>query len=194
MTPKKLDTGDFVIPGEELAVEEEFMPGENAFVDGGVVYSSATGKVEFDTKARKVSVLPTSNIPPLPVQGDIVLGKITHIRGQFARMDIFAIEGESNREIPSAPEGAVHISQARRSYVRDLADLFQMGDIVRARVVNPQRDPIILSTVDDEFGVILSKCKECHDVMALRGKGLHCETCDSAENRKVSTLYGAVPF
>ena len=194
MAQKKLETGDFVTPGEELAVEEEFMPGENAFVDGGVVYSSATGKVQFDTKARKVSVFPMSNLPPLPVQGDSVIAKATYIRGQFAKMEIIAIEGEKTREIPSAPEGAVHISQARNSYVKDLESQFQVGDIVRAKIVNTQRDPIIMSTTDDDYGVILAKCKECHEVMVPKGNKLTCETCEKSENRKISSLYGTSPL
>jgi len=194
MTQKTLETGDFVTPGDELAVEEEFMPGENAFVDEGVVFSSATGKVQFDTKARKVSVFPMSNLPPRPVQGDTVIAKVTNIRGQFARMDIIAIEGEKQREIPSAPEGAVHISQARRNYVKDLDSQFQMGDIVRAKVVNTQRDPIILSTVDDEFGVILAKCRDCHGVLVPKGNKLGCDTCEREFSRKASSLYGTSPL
>lgn len=194
MAQKHLETGDFVTPGDQLAVEEEFMPGENAFVDEGVVFSSATGRVEFDEKGRRVSVFPMSNLPPLPVQGDTVIAKVTNIRGQFARMDIIAIEGEKNREIPSAPEGAVHISQARRDYVKDLDSQFQIGDIVRAKVVNTQRDPIVLSTVDDEFGVILAKCWECHGVLVPKGKKLDCETCERSVNRKVSSVYGSSPF
>ncbi len=194
LTPRKLETGDSVVPGEELAVEEEYMPGDNAFVDGGVVYSSATGKVQFDDKARKVSVFPTSRLPPMPVKGDTVLAKVTYIKGQFARVDIFAIEGEGKREIPSSPEAAVHISQARRSYVKDLGEQFQNGDIVRARVVNPLREPIIISTVDDEYGVVLARCRECHEVMKVKGNRLECETCERSESRKISTLYGAVPL
>ncbi len=193
LTQKKLETGDFVAPGDELGVEEEFMPGDNAFVDGGVVYSSTSGKVEFDTGSRKVSVF-TSNLPPLPAKGDTIIGKVTFIKGQFARMDIIAIEGETKREIPSSPEGAVHISQARRNYVKDLESQFQIGDIVRARVVNPQRDPIILSTVDDEYGVIMAKCRECREPMVVKGKRLHCPDCDKFENRKVSSVYGASPL
>jgi exosome complex component CSL4 len=194
MAQKHLETGDFVTPGDQLAVEEEFMPGENAFVDEGIVFSSATGRVEFDEKGRRVSVFPMSNLPPLPVQGDTVIAKVTYIRGQFAKMDIIAIEGEKNREIPSAPEGAVHISQARRNYVKDLDSQFQIGDIVRAKVVNTQRDPIVLSTVDDEFGVILAKCRECHGILVPKGKKLDCETCERSVNRKVSSVYGSSPF
>ncbi len=193
MAQRKLETGDFVIPGDVLGVEEEFMPGENAYVDAGIVYSSATGKVQFDPKSRRVSVFPTSRLPPVPLRGDTVLGKISFMRGQFAHMEIVAIEGEKNREIPSAPEGAIHISQTRRGYVRDLSNQFQIGDIVRARVVNPQRSPIILSTVGDELGVVLSKCPNCHSPMVVRDKKLYCETCDIYANRKLSTMYGTSP-
>jgi len=193
LAQRKLETGDFVVPGDVLGVEEEFIPGENAYVDGGIVYSSATGKVQFDPKSRKVSVTPTSKLPPIPVRGDTVLGKVNFIRGQFAQIEIVAIEGEKNREIPSAPEGAIHISQTRRGYVRDLSSQFQIGDIVRARVVNPQRSPIILSTVDDELGVVLSKCSNCHSPMIVRDKKLYCETCDIYTNRKLSSTYGMSP-
>ncbi len=194
MAQKKLETGDFVVPGDVLGVEEEFMPGENAYVDGGIVYSSTTGKVQFDPRSRKVSVFPAPRLPPLPARGDIVLGRVSLIRSQFAHVEIVAIEGEKNREIPSAPEGAIHISQARRGYVRDLSNQFQVGDIVRARVVNPQRSPIILSTVGDELGVILSKCSNCRSPMVVKEKKLYCETCDIYTTRKLSTMYGMSPI
>lgn len=190
MIQRKLEAGDFVVPGDVLGVEEEFMPGENAYVDAGIVYSSATGKVQFDPRSRRVSVFPTSRLPPIPIRGDTVLGRICFMRGQFAHMEIVAIEGEKTREIPSAPEGAIHISQARRGYVRDLSNQFQIGDIVRASVVNPQRSPIILSTVGDDLGVVLSKCPKCRSPMVIRDKKLYCETCDIYDNRKLSTMYG----
>ena len=154
MAQKKIESGDFVIPGDELGVEEEFMPGDNAFVDGGVVYSAATGKVQFDDKSRKVSVRPTTKLPPVPLDGEIVLAKVSYMRGQFARMEIFAIEGEAGRQIPSAPEGAVHISQAKHSYVKDLESEFQLGDIVRAKVINQDRDPIMLTTATTVGGLL----------------------------------------
>ncbi len=194
MAQKKIESGNFVIPGDILGVEEEFMPGDYAFVDGGVVYSAATGQVQFDDRSRKVSVRPTTKLPPVPLDGEIVLAKVSYMRGQFARMEIFAIEGEAGRQIPSAPEGAVHISQARRDYVKDLESEFQLGDIVRARVINQDRDPIMLSTADDELGVVLAKCKECHQVMVVKGNRLYCETCDAYEKRKVATVYGSVPI
>lgn len=194
MAQKKIESGDFVIPGDELGVEEEFMPGDNAFVDGGVVYSAATGKVQFDDKSRKVSVRPTTKLPPVPLDGEIVLAKVSYMRGQFARMEIFAIEGEAGRQIPSAPEGAVHISQARHNYVKDLESEFQLGDIVRARVINQDRDPIMLTTADDDLGVVLAKCRQCRQIMVVKGKRLYCETCDAYENRKVATTYGSVPI
>ncbi len=187
---KKLETGDFVVPGDILGVEEEFMPGENAFVEDGFIYSSATGKVQFDDKARRVSVFPTCPLPPKPAKGDSVIGRISYIRGQFAHMDIVFVEGETNREIPAAPEGAIHISQARKNYVKDLTDQFQIGDVVRAKVINPNREPMILSTVGDEYGVVLAKCKLCRTPLTLKGRRLYCEVCDRYENRKFSTMYG----
>ncbi len=194
MAQRKIQTGDFVIPGDVLGVEEEFIPGDNAFVDSGVVYSSATGIVNFDNKARKVFVNPTSNLPPYPEKGDTVIGMVSYMRGQFTKMDIISIEGENKREIPSAPQGAVHISQTRNKYVKNLTSQFQVGDIVRAKVVNTKRDPMILSTVGQEFGVILAKCQECRNPMVARGKRVYCEECDRNEKRKVSKLYGSNPL
>jgi exosome complex component CSL4 len=194
MSQKKIENGEFVIPGDVLGVEEEFMPGENAFVDGGIVYSSAIGTVNFNEDTHKVAVNTHGHLPPYPEEGDTVIAKVSYIRGQFTRMDIVSIEGEKRREIPFAPQGAVHISQTRDKYVKDLDDQFQIGDIVRARVVNPKRDPIILSTVGDEFGVILAKCSDCHLPMVARGNRLYCETCDRYEKRKVSKLYGSTPL
>jgi len=48
--------------------------------------------------------------------------------------------------------------------------------------------------VDDEFGVVLAKCRDCHGVMVPKGKKLGCDTCEREVSRKLSTLYGTSPL
>ena len=46
---------DFVIPGEKVATEEEFVAGNNTFVEEGVIYATVIGSVVKENGAVSVS-------------------------------------------------------------------------------------------------------------------------------------------
>lgn len=49
-------------------------------------------------------------------------------------------------ELPDNQVGLIHISEIANAYVRDVGDYFEIGDVVRAKVVSPgTRDRIELS-------------------------------------------------
>ncbi|MBO3802703.1 MAG: RNA-binding protein, partial [Candidatus Brockarchaeota archaeon] len=50
-------SGNFVVPGEKIAVVEEFMPSLGTFEDGGDIRSQIAGFVVIDSVSRTISVL-----------------------------------------------------------------------------------------------------------------------------------------
>ena len=90
-TPEEeLEKGGFVLPGELIGTIEEFKPGEGTTVSVGDIYSSATGNVVIDRKARIVSVRPSTLTPNILKVGDVIYGKIIDVRESGAMVEIAA--------------------------------------------------------------------------------------------------------
>lgn len=188
-TPEKdLEKGKFVLPGELVGTTEEFKPGSGTAVSAGDIYSTATGNIIIDRKARIISVKPITLTPNILKVGDIVYGRITDVRESGAMVEIAGIEGKEDREIVNLRLGDVHVSNVRDSYVKRLADEFRPSDIIRARVIDAER--MRLTTAEDSLGVVKAYCSNCRGELILEGKKLKCPVCNMTETRKISTEYG----
>ena len=188
-TPEvELEKGDFVLPGELVGTTEEFKSGEGTTSSAGDIYSTATGNVIIDRKARVVSVRPSTLTPNILKVDDIVYGKITDVRESGAMVEIAGIEGKEDRAIVNVRLGDVHVSNVRDSYVKRLSDEFRPSDIIRARVIDAER--MRLTTAEDSLGVMKAYCSNCRGKLVLEGKKLKCPVCNMVETRKISTEYG----
>jgi exosome complex component CSL4 len=185
---EELEKGGFVIPGELVGTTEEFKPGEGTTISGGDIYSTATGNVVIDRKARVVTVRPSTLTPNILKVGDIVYGKITDTRESGAMVEIAGIEGKENREIVNVRSGDIHVSNVRDSYVKRLSDELKFLDIIRAKVIDTDR--MRLTIAEDSLGVVKAYCSNCRGELALEGKKLKCPVCNMTETRKISTEYG----
>ncbi|AKB82500.1 exosome complex RNA-binding protein Csl4 [Methanosarcina barkeri 3] len=188
-TPEEeLEKGGFVLPGELVGTTEEFKSGEGTTVSAGDIYSTATGNVIIDRKARVVSVRPRTLTPNILKVGDIIYGKITDVRESGAMVEVAGIEGKEDREIVNVRSGDIHVSNVRDSYVKRLSDEFRPSDIIRARVLDTER--MRLTTAEDSLGVVKAYCSNCKGELVLEGKKLKCPVCNMTETRKISTEYG----
>ncbi len=188
-TPEEeLEKGGFVLPGELVGTTEEFKSGEGTTVSAGDIYSTATGNVIIDRKARVVSVRPSTLTPNILKVGDIVYGKITDVRESGAMVEVAGIEGKENREIVNVRLGDIHVSNVRDSYVKRLSDELRPSDIIRARVIDAER--MRLTIAEDSLGVVKAYCSNCRGELVLEGKKLKCPVCNMTETRKISTEYG----
>ncbi|MFH1773886.1 MAG: exosome complex RNA-binding protein Csl4 [Methanobacteriota archaeon] len=184
-----VESGEFVIPGIELGFSEEFIPGEGAYEEEGKIYASITGTLVIDMKERKIKVLPRTSTPPIPKDGDLVIGKIVDVKPQIAIVELLKLKG-NERALPGSIDGGIHISQTRDSYVSELSKEFKVGDVVYAKVLNTSRTPIQLSTVGKDLGVIKAFCYHCNTALSLTGDKLKCENCGRIEFRRISPEYG----
>ena len=185
---KDLEAGGFVLPGQFVGTTEEFKPGSGTIISSGDIYSTATGNVIIDRKARIISVKSHTIAPNILKVGDIVYGQIIDVRESGAMVEVAGIEGKEGREIVNLRLGDIHVSNVRDSYVKRLADEFRPSDIIRARVIDTER--MRLTTAEDSLGVVKAYCSNCRGELVLEGKKLKCPVCNMTETRKISTEYG----
>lgn len=172
-----------------MGITEEFKAGDGTYTVRGDILASRIGTVQINKKKREVSVKPASDIPPVVRKGDTVVGMIINVRDSMALMKIAAIKGYGEREINDPGVAAIHISNIRESYVKNIADEFGLGDIVKAKVIDIEN--MRLSTAEKELGVMSAICPKCGTVMQKEEKRLKCPTCGNVEKRNLSSGYGS---
>ncbi len=177
-----------VLPGDLIGTSEEFIPRNGAYLDGGNIYAAASGIVNINKKERSISVTPVTNTPPLLQVGDIVIGQVTDVKDSVALVEIAGIKGKGEREIVNAEQAAIHVSNVKDAYVKDLYFEFAPFDIVKARVLDLRN--MRLSTVNKELGVMKAYCGNCRTVLKVDNNKLKCPKCERTETRKISSDYG----
>lgn len=179
---------NFVVPGDLVGTSEEYLPGKGTYEENGNIYANMTGNIVVDKKERSVNVEPLVKAPPVPREGDIVIGRVVDIKGSVALVELSRIKGALDREIAGTTSAAIHISNVKDSYVQDLAQEFGYQDIVKAKVIDTKN--MRLSTVDKNLGVLTSQCSRCRTPLKFESGKLKCPQCERRETRKLSSDYG----
>lgn len=182
-----MSQANVVTPGEEIGKTEEYLSGDNTYVDDGGIYAELTGTVT--PEGRKISVEPVVSTPPVPRLNDIVVGRIFSTRNSLALIRLKYLEGNERREMPNQEVAALHISNLEDGYVENLSDAVREGDVVRGRVTDPTPGNIDLTTVDDDLGVISARCERDNTRLQKKDSKLECPVCGRTEKRKISTEY-----
>jgi exosome complex component CSL4 len=176
-----------VLPGEYLGTAEELAPGRGTYEYKGEIYAALMGYRHVDAKAKTVMVKAIHEIPHLS-EGEVVYARVEEIKMAMLVTTVLC-DAASGRIVPGYPEGTVHISKAKDSYVERLNREFSVGDIVKAKVL--QGHPAVrLSTQGAELGVVSARCQDCHGLLTKMEKGLVCTRCGRKEERNLSSAYG----
>ncbi|AEM38049.1 hypothetical protein Pyrfu_0177 [Pyrolobus fumarii 1A] len=178
-----------VVPGEEICVIEEFVPGEGAYVLNGVVRSGVVGRVFLDWIQRRVSVINPVGKPRIPRRGSTVYGVVTALlREDLVLVKVFA--DERLRRYNGMYTGFLHVSQASDKPARSILEVVKPGDVIRARIVNAKH-PFQLNIKLGNSGVVAALCSKCGaPLYRVPGQQpLVCLRCGSKENRKIATGY-----
>jgi exosome complex component CSL4 len=183
----------FVLPGDIIGTVEEFILGNNTFKHGGNVYSTTIGEVNINKKNHVISVIPKVGIPPMIENGDIVIGRVSDLKNAIALVEIALIEGKGEREIVNNQQAAIHISNVKDKYVKDIYYEFSQFDIIKAKVIDTKL--MRLSTSGSNLGVIKAYCRKCHVILTKpsgnenKRDKLFCPVCGNYESRKLSSEY-----
>lgn len=172
-----------------MATTEEFVPDEGVYEENNGVYSARTGIILMDVDSKKISVHPKTGSPPVLKPGDIVVGRVDRVKGQVANVEIGAVRGNEDREVPFSDEAVIHISKISGDYVDEIKNELKPSDIIRARVVKVGRGSVKLSTVDDSLGVLVALCSECRAVLEKKDSNLKCPNCGNVTSRKITNDY-----
>ncbi len=187
MPARDFRTPAFVVPGEELCVAEEFMPGPGTYESGGTVYSDLTGDRVVDLNSRTVRVIAKARTPTMPTDGSTVIGQVTNAHDKSAIVSIFKVDSE----ILGRPfTGILHISSASPRYERNMEDVCKTGDMIRAKVFNDKNRIPELTTAGRGLGVIRACCSRCGNLLVIVNRRLQCRECGNTEHRRLVDDYG----
>jgi exosome complex component CSL4 len=178
---------EIVVPGDFLGTSEEFTPGSGVYAEKGNIYATVTGEISISDK-RVIEVVPKVETPPVPAEGDIVIGRIEDLRDAVAVVTIAGLKGKDDREVATSTQGIIHISNVKSGYVSELQREFGYLDLVKAKVVDAKA--LRLSTEGNDLGVIKAICAKCKGVLKRKGNTLTCDKCKRVETRKIAEDYG----
>ncbi len=182
-------SSELVFPGDEIAIEEEYMGGEGTFSQDGTVYAAQVGVLELDDEEYIVRVA-SPNPPNVLKDGDIVYAVVADIRNTMATADVVGKVG-SDRTLGGEIYATIHVSKISPKYTDDVSKELRKGDIIRARVTGT-KPSLQLTTKDDNLGCIRALCSKCKTEMVRKGTGLYCPECRYSMSRKLANDYGDV--
>ena len=177
-----------VLPGEKLSTSEELLSGDGTFEEDGIIRAARIGKYVVDEKHRRAIVKPLTSIPVMLKRGDIVLAEVRMIRSSMIIAEVIHVKG-NNRGISGDTNGTLRVSEISKSYIKDPASEFSLGDIIRAKVTQVHPN-IQLETKDRNLGVIKGLCTKCRHLLIKKDNILECVNCGNKERRRTAIDYG----
>lgn len=185
-----LDKNEFVYPGNFLAYEEEFMAGQNAFENGdGKVYSTVIGVKKLDSTNHEVSVQNAGKSREIISRGCTILGVVFNVKDNVVLIELKEAELEGKRKVITNGLASLVIFNISHEYVTSTHDVFKIGDIVRARVLDVTNYGIELHTKDSDLGVIKAFGSVSRKPLILISDQLRDPITGHTESRKISSEY-----
>ncbi len=132
--PTFYENKQLVTPGDLLA-EGNYVAGENAYEEDGKVYSTQLGLVDYEERRVHVVALRAFYIPYI---GDTVIGKVVDIGFSGWMLDI-------NASYLAMLRASDVLDRPFKPQKNDLSSIFNIGDLILAKVVayNRTRDPLL---------------------------------------------------
>jgi len=181
--------GGIVVPGERVAVIEEFEPKYGFYENSGIVRSLMVGYPLFDMHKRIVYIEGALCRYPPPKIGDNVYCVVYEVSEKMAFTRILKVVGRPKIFQPPFT-GVLHISRLRKIKANSMRDIVKLGDHIYASIASYCNSVYHLNISGPDFGVILARCSYCGSILERRGHSLVCVRCDTTEQRKISKYYG----
>ena len=172
------------LPGDKVAIIEEFETGANTFDDGQSIRSLVVGVTEFD-KANRVAKINEIKKPGVPKVGDVIIGNVSALMNNMFAINILYINGKPNHS------GLECICQARGAKKRILA---RVSDIITAKIISLLNGVVHATINESELGVLFTQCNKCGSKIVSLGSNVKCVDCGYIEERKLSTKFGNSDF
>lgn len=179
-----------VLPGDELSTSEELLPGEGTYEEDGIIRAAIVGLFYVDKKTHTAIVEPVTTVPTILKKGDHVIARVDSVRSSMVIATLLHVIGKE-RPISGDTNATIHVSEISDKYINDPIEVFSLGDIIRAKVIQV-KPSIQLSTKGNHFGVIKALCSRCRYSLKKKGYTLECSRCGNKENRKIADDYGKI--
>lgn len=181
-----------VLPGDKLAVSEEFLPGRHTYDDAGLIRALTAGSVVKDPKNMEISVEPAVE-PELIKVGDWVTGQVEGAQANSANVHIYFLNGKPTYKDFSGMLSLRGLSGGGRGARKTTP--VKLGDIVRCRVISLLNGIIHLSIDEPDMGGVAALCGNCGKPLQ-KGSAtrLKCVECGNVEERKMARDFGTTPI
>jgi len=172
------------LPGDKIAIIEEFETGENTFDDGQSIRSLVIGTSEFD-KTNRIAKINEMRKPAVAQVDDMITGNISALMNNMFAINILYINGKPTHS------GLECICQARGAKKRILV---RVGDIVAAKIISHLNGVVHAIISEPELGVLFTQCNKCGAKVVSMGSSIKCVDCGYIEERKLSNMFGNSDF
>ncbi len=184
------DKKNAVLPGDQVAVSEEYLPGAHVYDDSGLLRSLTVGTIHKDPKTMEISVAPSAPANLLKV-GDYVTGQVESASTSNSSVTIYYVNG---RPTDKEFSGMLMLRSGRRERGDRSGPPVKLGDMVRCRINSLMNGIIHLSIDEDRAGVVFALCGNCGRPMLRGGNRAKCDECGNVEERKLASDFGQTPI
>ncbi len=181
-----------VLPGDKVAVSEEFLPGRHTYDDSGLIRALTAGLLVKDMKSMEISVKPAVQ-PEIIKVDDWITGQVESAQANSANVHIYFLNGMLTHKDFSGMLTLRGLSGGGRGARRTTP--VKSGDIVRCRVFSLLNGIIHLTIEEPDMGVVFALCGNCGRPL-LRGSATRakCDECGNVEERKLAKDFGTSPI
>jgi len=180
-----------VLPGDKVAISEEFLPGKHSYDDAGLIRALAIGGVEKDMRSMEISVKPAKEASMVRVE-DWVTGQVEISQSNSAGLKIYYVNGT---RMDKDFSGTLSLRGFGGGRGARIGPPVKLGDIVRCRVFSLVNGMIHLSIDEEDMGVVHALCGNCGKLLLRGGRNkAKCDECGNVEDRKLAADFGTTPI
>ena len=171
-----------VIPGDSIAIIEEFNAGKGTYIDKGNIRANQLGKTEIDKENYSIKVNNLHKNKNIIRKNDLIIGKV-----EVVQPSLIAIKIEYVNEILTSSGLSGLILKANQGFERGRKrTLCKSGDRVRAKVVSASNSVISLTMEPIECGVLFTSCSICGEKVIRTRDRVKCVECGFNDERKLA--------
>jgi exosome complex component CSL4 len=173
---------EVVLPGEKVAVIEEFIGEDGIYLEKGILRALRIGELKKDFKSRELKV--KSKISEkIPRLGDTIIGQVDIVQTYNIIVKIYYINGKFNY---GRFEGILPNRSFESHDYNKKRTICKIGDLIRAQITSTKNSIAHLTLKDEEDGVLHSVCSICGGTFMKISHKIKCRECGNVEDRKLS--------
>lgn len=183
-----------VIPGERLGSLKQYEAGNGTYTRHGYVYASLAGYKQLQNQESVekpiIHIIREEEKHVVPEVGSVVTCKVTSTNPRFCKVAILGVETTSLKE----PFKGTIRKEDVRATEKDRVEMyksFRPGDIVLAKVLTLHTQTYLLSTAENELGVIFAKSESGAAMVPVSWCEMQCPKTRAKEHRKVAKIQQA---